>query len=464
MGMDDYLKPKMMIPLVLGAGIRFLLAPLTEQRWDMYVWRLHQVFVYAYHANPFWPQPQFQNIPGVFYWAYPPFWLFTLLVVYPFYMVVSPTLYPSSPERLWETWQKPPFQQSPNMFESYWSFTPPRVNVNLPVLDLIIKTPIILADVFIAITLYKMIESSSKEKATYAYYAWLFNPYTIFISSVWGVFDAIPSLFTLLSLRELLNKKYTKSSLLLGIAILFKLYPIILIPTVASICHKLSRKFSETVKYGLVSFGLFSAVTFSSYFLSALLSGQEPVGLSVQLMTFLLVKRASPDWYGQNIITGLTPLLVLADLFREHNIQNLPVSPFFIAVALIYILMKIYGSEEPSEEKVLSYVVATFFAIYLTYAVVNPQYFLWVLPSLLLLSIKKSSVSLRYLYWIIGSIGILFVLWHYDLSYHVSPYFLPESVGYLRIFLTNVPITVWLTAAAIAIFYIIGIKLVFRKS
>ena len=460
--MSKHLKLK--IALLFGAAIRFILAPLTEQRWDMYIWRLHQVFVYVYNINPFWPQ--YQNIPDFLYWSYPPLWLFTLILIHPLYMLISPTIYPDNPAALWVTSQNPPFEEGPNMFEAYWSFTPPRVNVNLPLLDLIIKTPIILADLLIAVTLYKMIRSSSgDEKASYAYYVWLFNPYTIFFSSVWGVFDSIPSLFTLLSLRDLLNRKYVNSALLLGIGILFKLYPIVLIPILSVICYKLRRKFSEMVKYGLISLGLFSIVSFSSYFVTALLCGQEPMNLSIQLMTFLIVKRASPDWFGKNIIYGLTPLIILSEVLSQAKINiNIPISPFLLAIALLYFIIKIYSIEHPSEEDVFSYVTATYFAIYLTYTVVNPQYFLWILPSLLLLSMKKNSLSLKYFYWIISGLGLLSVFWEYDMSYHVSPYFLPESVGYLGIFLKNIPMEILFTVAGIALLYIVGVKLVFRKS
>jgi len=462
--MDTPSKLKIRVLLLLGAAIRFILAPLTEQRWDMYIWRLHQVLVYVYNINPFWPQ--YRGVPSVFCWSYPPLWLLTLILIHPIYTLLSPTRYPADPALLWITWK-----EKGNMFESYWSFTPPRVDVNLPLLDLIIKTPIILADLLIAVTLYKMIKSyfKDKEEAAYAYSAWLFNPYIIFISSIWGIFDAIPALFTLLSFRELLEKNYKKSAILLSIAILFKLYPIVLIPVFALIIYRLDRRFVETLKFCTVSLTLFLVVTFSSYFLSAMLSGQEPLSLSIKLMSFLLIKRASPDWYGQNIVSGLTPLIILDPILRELNARNMniPISPLLLATSLTLILIKLYSTTDFSEEKATAYITATFFVIYMTYTVVNPQYFLWALPFILLLSMEKRSSSLRYLYWIISGLGLFSILWEYDLSYHVSPYFLPESVGYLKIFLKNLyehQPGLLFTALAIFILYISAVKLMFKRS
>ena len=432
--------------------IRFSVAPFTEQRWDMYIWRLHQIFVYVYHINPFWSQ--IQGVPDVFYWSYPPLWLFTLVVIYPFYALFSVTQYPANLEALWETW-KTPYN---NMFEAYWSFTPPRVGVNLPLLDLLIKTPIIFADLLIAVVLFRMAKSfSNNEKSIYVYCAWLFNPFTIFISSIWGAFDAIPSLLTLLSVNEIIHEKHTRSAILLSIAIMYKLYPIVLVPIFALICYKYSRKLWEMVKYIAVSLGLFIALTFTTYFISAQIVGQNAIELSIKLITFLLLKRASPDMYGQNIISGLTPLVVLQGWLKDF--RNIPITPILLGTGIVIIMIKIMKTQKFSDEKTISFAVIAHFAIYLTYTVVNPQYFIWVLPLLILLSILNRSQFINQLYWLMSGIGILYILQIYDLSYHISPYMLPENVGYLKIFVPGIIIPA-MVAAAIGL---VGLKFAVKR-
>lgn len=456
--LKDLTKPKMLAPLIIGVLIRFSLAPLTEQRWDMYIWRLHQVFVYQYHVNPFWPQ---NGIPKVFCCSYPPLWLFTLLLVYPLFALISPTSYPGDVNFLWNPH---PWQSPTEMFESYRKFAPPNVPLNLPLLDLIIKAPIIIADILIAILLYKMIKSLSNENnARYAYWAWLLNPFVIWISSVWGMFDLIPTLFVLLSLYYLINKNYGRSALLLGVAVSFKLYPILLIPIFALVVYKEERKVLGVIKYCLVSGGFTLLMIFPTYYMFALVSGQDPLALSTRLTLNLFIKRASPDWKGQNIISGLTPLVALDGIIGKMSEIlnfNIPLSPILMTLGLLFILTKIYREKKLSKGYIISYTAVTHFMMYMTYSVVNTPYLTWILPVLLILAAEKNSLSLRYLYWIITLIGIglLCFIGNRDLSYFISPYFVSE---YLKV---SVAAESLIAAAAIAILYFAGIKLVLRKS
>jgi hypothetical protein len=444
---DEFLKPKILASLVIAIIIRLFLAPLTEQRWDMYNWRLSQVFVYQYHMNPF-SLPL--SIPSVFSWSYTPFWLFILLLVFPIYNALSPLSYPQNPEMLWKRWG-----ETSNMFEAYHSFVPP----NLPLLDLLTKLPVIAADILIALVLYKMAKSYySESNANYILLAWLFNPYSIWISSVWGMFDHIAILFVLLSLWFFLQKRYDASAICTFVGVSLKLYPALLIPVFAFIRYKESKKLKKAIRYFLISAGLSVTVLFLSYFISFILSGQEPLYSSVQNILYLIRGRASPDWMGQNIFYGLTPLFVLVVIFSKAGLgsANIPVSPILMLIGITILLLKLRSTENISREVVISYVVVTHFIIYMTYTVVNEQYMTWILPIMLLLALEKKSTALRYFYWILSGIAILYICIHYDLSYFISPHFSP---GYLSIF---IPPSDLLLVVAFLSLYVIGIKLVLK--
>ena len=448
---------KILFPLILGAAIRFSAAPFTEQRWDMYIWRLNQAFVYHYRINPFWPTQALE-----FAWGYPPLWLLTLLLVYPFYIILFPTSYPQEVSLLWNSYNSitDPQQRMATYFESYWRFLPPpQGNVqglNLPILDLIIKTPIIISDLIVALILYKIVASLSNEKnAKYAYLAWLFNPYVIWISSVWGMFDSIPTLFMLLSIYYLTKNNFYKSAIMLATSTLFKLYPALFIPIFTLIVFKKRRKFKEAIKFFLISIGIIFSVIFVTYLAFAFYAGQEPLSLSIKLTYNIFVKRASPDWEGRNIIAGLTPLYFLSD---KIGATNIPLSPLLISIALALTLIKLGRQKELTTEDILSYATAAHFIIYLTYTVVNPQYFIWVLPLILILAAEKNA-KLKYLYWAVSIIPLSVIFCSYDLSYFFSPYFVS---GYLKICISPEYFT---ESVALAIFYIACIKLAFiRKS
>jgi hypothetical protein len=120
----------------------------------------------------------------------------------------------------------------------YWSYTliagPSPVIIgghfpSLPVLIypwapfaiLMMKMPIILADVA---AVYVLSGLDKKKAEIYA-----FCPYIIFISVVWGMFDAIVAIFLLLSYITFSKSSYAMSGFMFGLS-LMKLYTIVLLP------------------------------------------------------------------------------------------------------------------------------------------------------------------------------------------------------------------------------------------
>jgi hypothetical protein len=417
----------------------------------MYIWRLQQAFVYGYHINP---TNLPANVPAIYNWSYPPLWLFILLLVYPLFAFFFPPHYPSDVGLLWETanFGKP----GENFAESYHSFVGDKVY--LPFLDMVTKMPLIISDILVAILLMKIVnEFTEGRRAHRVALMWLLNPYVIFISSIWGMFDSLPALFTLLAVWLFMKKKYDKSALSLGIASLFKIYPIVLVPLLALILYKKTKSAFSSMEYFLIPICMTFLVTFISFAGFASFAGQEPIATARTLTLQLFIGRASPDWYGQNIFTGLTPLGMLTSVFKLLDVKsNLPVSIVLMSLALIIILTKIYRKRDFSERDVITYVVIGHLAIYLTYSVVNEQYIVWILPFLLLLSANRKDSKLEYFYWTISLLAMLFIFAHYqDMSSFISPYFVPGYPGYLPI-----SASFGLTAAVL---YLIGIRFALKK-
>jgi len=283
------------------------------------------------------------------------------------------------------------------------------------------------------------------------------------------MFDPIPILFVLLALHYFLNQKYGKSALLLGVAISLKMYAILLIPIFAFVIFKRNKKVLGAIKYLLISAGFTLLMVFPTFYVSALASGQEPLSLSTELTLNLFIKRASPDWRGQNMMAGLTPLVALDNVIgRNSEILNfnVPLSPILMTLGLILILAKMYRKKKLSTGDVISYTAVTHFMIYLTYSIVNIPHLAWVLPLLLIVGAEKGSPLPRYFYWIISAIGILALAATADLSYFISPYFIPGD--YLKWYiLPRIPIsdvTMGLLGVGIGLLYFAGIAFVLRKS
>jgi uncharacterized membrane protein len=96
----------------------------------------------------------------------------------------------------------------------------------------IYKLPIIASNMFIALVLVKIAQLHNlKTKYTYLLLiGYLFNPYVIEVSTIWGNFHNLATLFVLLSYYFFQTGKQEYSLLSLGIGVAVKLYPIFLVP------------------------------------------------------------------------------------------------------------------------------------------------------------------------------------------------------------------------------------------
>jgi Gpi18-like mannosyltransferase len=64
----------------------------------------------------------------------------------------------------------------------------------------LLKQPVIIADVLVAYFLYEYLDRRGSNKARFVLKAWLFSPFLIIVSAIWGMFDAIPVLFLIFAL------------------------------------------------------------------------------------------------------------------------------------------------------------------------------------------------------------------------------------------------------------------------
>jgi len=121
--------------------------------------------------------------------------------------------------------------------------------------ELLIKLPAILADVGTAALAYKIISKKSQKWALAAFALYLFNPSTIFISSVWGQIDGILAFLMLASVYAALSKKPYLSAFFWAVSFLVKPQSMALVPALALLFF---RKYSlkKLLQAGLVGLGV----------------------------------------------------------------------------------------------------------------------------------------------------------------------------------------------------------------
>ncbi len=96
----------------------------------------------------------------------------------------------------------------------------------------IVKQPMILADLIVGFLLYQLVSKlRNVESGVRAFVFWMLCPFTIIISSIWGMFDQIILGIFLGSIFAV--KETQKSALMQSLGFLLKVLPLIYLPLLA---------------------------------------------------------------------------------------------------------------------------------------------------------------------------------------------------------------------------------------
>ncbi len=382
--------------ILIGLVVREAFSFWTGHPFDTEIWLRNAYFVSA-GMNPYAPMAPVpgisfayasQTLPSV---AYLPLWSLILAGLYRAYAVL-------------------PFA---NRFVLYF----------------LVKQPPILGDVILGLVLYRAVAQwgGTLASARSVLRFWMFFPYTIVISSIWGMFDAIAAVVLISSLLPIASWK--KSSLL-GLAILLKSIPVVFFPY--EFFRTRGRDRWTILMAGAIplffTLGVFALTGWGFQDIARTLSWEShgaPQGMTFQrLLGSPYVIPFLPSF----------PLLIL--LFGYVWIPA-------IMIGTIWIRRRIPGNEARAAVQCWAFVAVVFF---LTRWVVNEQYLIYLLP-LLLLDVRLWHPERRDLFtitWILGFVFLVFnnpllvrftaptYLGALDIEYYfenLSPFALPWRVS-----------------------------------
>jgi uncharacterized membrane protein len=316
--------------LIIGLFIRLGISPFTKDPWDMNVWKAVGLAIlsgqnpYALTSNAL---------------IYPPLWgIFCTL--------------------------------------SYLLYT---LNNNPFILYFTLKLPIIIADVLISLIIKKMVYNQTFDikKARTAILLYLFNPITLIMSSLWGMFDAIPTLFAFLSLFYLLKGEYLKSGLSLGAGVGFKgFFPALLLPFFLFYIWKKEKRISKCLHFTIYSIVI-------------------PLIISIP---FLII---DPHAYISKILfptkrlpQGLTYWFLIREIFKANQISSATIITissfsFILSFSMLYIFLIRKANSWSIEENprdtrfILKGSILIIFIFYITSNTVNEQHLIWAIPFLI---------------------------------------------------------------------------------
>lgn len=353
---------KLLLILSIGFIIRLMFAPFFGHPFDMFVW-LSAGEMYIKHSINIYSVEEVPYYPWGFY-AYPPLWLYWLSI---------------------SAW--------------FLNFIP---SINF--FAFIVKLPIILADLLIAIILYRYaklfgIPLSGVKMAA----LWFLNPLTIFLSSIWGMFDSIAVLFALLGVVKLLEGKKHMSAILLGAGAAVKIFPVILILPALLYMRRIEvSKFKKDV-FGYILYFLIIPVISSIPFLN------DPVSYLRRLL------------FHFNNVGQFTYWVVLSS-FIDPSILGF-VSTVLMVAVIIFISLRVLHTNDAPNNSLINNSALFLLAFLSTSAKVNVQYLTWVLPFLIIILQKDSDRILKlnvltlYISGIIFLIATIGLVNGYDLRY-----------------------------------------------
>ena len=239
--------------------------------------------------------------------------------------------------------------QGPVMIDGHYPSLPVLIYPWTPLLLLMLKIPIILADVLVV---YILAGTDSKKAKIYA-----FCPYVIFIGVVWGMFDALVALFLLLSYLTSSRNSFL-SGLFYGLS-LMKLYTIVLLPLYVI------RLFGKWKKFGTFLAGFAVTLLPIVYYLIV-----SPVSIWNVLVTF----------QGGRLMGGVNLynfIWIVQDLQFDLIVSMIP--NIFLVIALLFLIVK-FGRKAP----LLQSTLAIMFAYFLFGKVINEQFLVAIFPLMLL--------------------------------------------------------------------------------
>jgi hypothetical protein len=267
--------------------------------------------------------------------------------------------------------------------------------------DLLVKLPLIASDTIIATLLYRVVMrcSASERMATSASLAWFLNPLVIWVSSGWGTFDTLPTLFTVLSLYFILEKRFAYSGLALIVAIAMKYYAIVLVIPLLLIAWKEGNR-NGIVKL-LSSMAIASLVLFAPFFSGVTLGLSQVVGTS----------QSGLSYSGLSFWSAITLFISVSN----QSILSAGLIAVFLAVAYYWMARR----RPNGPYSYVIYFSLSIIPVLLLYRFVAENYFVWWIPFASILTVQNSRG--RALFWILSGVALLSSMTDSLLPYYMLP-------------------------------------------
>jgi Gpi18-like mannosyltransferase len=387
--------------LLLGIIVRIVLIPISAHPFDIYYWYLmsnnilQNGLLSVHFFPPLWVH--YTMIPVAF--AYD--WLAHMFNVSAIPMASLPSafnFYPSSN-----------LQYVPGLL-----------------FNTVVKFPLLISDVLVTFLIYKIAYNLTENKrlAEKAALLWFLNPFLIWISASWGMWDTLAVLFSLLSFYLVLRKRIALSAVFLSLAVATKLYPVLfLLPFVL---YLLKIRPGGGEKRNVIKFLSVFSVISVIIFLPDIAAVTEFISVFLvpnNLFANLTVANpiVYPIGYGLTYWSIYLPIQRFGMSITSSAVYFLPIMNLVVVIvslALANLVILRFSFKKPSLDLVLA-MLLSIFAFFLSYRIICEQWLVWALPFMIILIIAKR-MKLAY-YWGVSIIALIYSVLNCPLPFFFLP-------------------------------------------
>ncbi len=289
----------------------------------------------------------------------------------------------------------------------------------------VVKIPFLISDLLITLLLYRIVNetTANKQLAEKAALLWFLNPFVIWISAAWGMWDTMPALFSLASFYLLLKKRLAYSAISLSLGVASKLYPLLMLaPTIIYILksNSVSARWKNFLTF-TATFLASSAILFLPYLslATSFLSGYfiaSPAPSSMDLV-------ANPFGFGLTYWS----IFLLGRFFHlaiNNELITFASGGSLVAVAVCLVLVywrisKMEFKKRPFE--FVSALILPILVLFLSYRIIPEQWFVWAIPFFVILCVGGKIKGIYY--WIASFVALLYTILNCPLPF----FFLPLS-------------------------------------
>jgi len=303
------------------------------------------------------------------------------------------------------------------------------------------KLPLLCFDLLAGIVIYHFVKGMTVDPKApkRLFLVWFFNPFTLAISYVHGSYDLLVAFFILLGVFLLYKGSYFSAGLSLGLGTLAKTAPILVALPLSIIL--LFRGSEGSLSVSALKAHARDFLRFTGGVGASLL----PFALLFVEYSYLMYEGISKEI---SITGGLNQWFFAADPQKSYYVNQFigTIQTAFFYYPLICVVVSLFFCKflKFDQERVLF--AATFFTFLIYFFLpitMQPQYLVWVLPLLIVISSLK-----RHFIWLLGlcsAAGLLFYLsiqsplvFFYPLAMYTSLWRPEELVRYITVY-SNIP-------------------------